>query len=285
MTLVVGQFSIDWLDGGLMHLDGGAMFGVVPKPLWSAKYPVDDNNRVPLEASPILVRAANTRCILDTGLGARLTEKQMRNFHITRPYAVVESLRAHGITTDDIEHVCYTHLDFDHASGGVTASEEDNNLKPRYPSAVHWINRREWEDFQHPNERSKHTYWPDNGRPLEKAGIVHCTDEHERVVPGIELIHTGGHTRGHQIVLIHSGSDRALYLGDLLPTHAHLNPLWVPAYDNFPLESIMQKQRWLDYARRHSAWLLFYHDAEYAAIRLDEDGNIKETIRRDELRS
>ena len=280
MSLQVGRFRIDWLDGGLLHLDAGAMFGVVPKPLWQGRYPVDDRNRMPLEASPLLIRSDDDgeALLVDTGLGTRYSEKQKRNFHMTRPFDLDGSLRRLGLTPQTIRHVLLTHMDFDHAGGGIV--EDKGCLSPRFQHARYWVHRVEWHDFLHPNRRSSNTYRLENGRPLQDAGLLHLVEGRQLVTHGLEIIHTGGHTRGHQIILIQSEEQTALHLGDLLPTHAHLNPLWVTAYDNDPVQSVAQKEYWLDFARRRSAWLLFYHDAVYCAVRLNQEGEITDRLPR-----
>ncbi len=268
--LRIGEFELFWLGGGRFSLDGGAMFGVVPKVLWSKRYPSDEENLVPLVASPVLVRTPRAVVLIDTGLGNKLDEKQKRIFRLEDDWSLPEDLRTLGLDRQDVDTVVLTHYDFDHAGGVVMAA--DGGLELTFPRARHILQKAEWEDVLNPNRRSSNTYWPINHELLGESGRLDLVSGDAEVAAGVRVVHTGGHTRGHQAVVIESAAEKALHLGDLLPTHAHLNPLWITAYDNFPLDAVRAKEALLSYGSREGAWFTLYHDPFVRACRLGEDG-------------
>lgn len=284
MVLDLGDLTVEWLGVERVHFDAGAMFGPVPKILWEGKYPVRVDNLAPFLATPLLVRTGEYNIVVDTGLGNRLTPKQLRNFRVEYEQTVPQALEQRGLSGDDIDIVILTHLDWDHAAGIVERSALDDRGEEerlRYPRAVHVIGEIEWHDAHHPNMRSVNTYWQHNWTLLEKQGTVRLIQGGEEVAPGVSVHHTGGHTRGHMVIALRGREHTAYHLADLLPTHAHLNPLWVTAYDNFPLDSVEQKARWLEKSKEEGAWLLFYHDALYAGIQIDSDGAIVQSLPRE----
>ncbi len=240
-SLNIGEIEIHWLNGGRFEMDGGAMFGVVPKVLWEKKYPCVEDNLVPLVAWPMLVRTAGINILIETGIGNKLDDKQKKIFRIREEWDVIGGLNGLGIQREDIHYVILTHYDFDHA-GGVVMQDDLGELSLTFPNARHIMQRTEWEDVLNPNVRSINTFWPINNELLRDSENLQLIEGDFEVVKGVELILTGGHNRGHQIVRIESGGESAYHLGDLLPTHVQYNPLWITAYDNFPLDSIHQKQ-------------------------------------------
>ena len=272
-ALLIGDIEISWLNGAEFALDGGAMFGVVPKMLWSKKYPADADNTIKLVSAVLLVRTPAARIIIETGLGNKLTAKQRKIFRVSRDWSLPSDLEAMGLDRGDIDYVILTHCDFDHASGIVMLNEA-GAPELTFPNARHVIQHQEWEDVMAPSLRAGHTYWSANFAGLaEKGNLMLVEDDHE-LTPGVRVVHTGGHTRGHQIVRIESGNKQALHLGDLLPTHLHANPLWIMAYDNFPLDSIEQKQFLMKQGVRDGAWFTFYHDPFLTACRFDDQGKV-----------
>jgi glyoxylase-like metal-dependent hydrolase (beta-lactamase superfamily II) len=273
--LRVGEFTLTWLRGGLTQLDGGAMFGVVPKPLWSKRYPNNELNQIPLRADPILVQAHGKNLLIESGIGKdRLSDKQKRNFGLQAESQVAESLAVKGLTPDDIDIVLMTHMHYDHANGLV--SWKDGQLVSSFPRAVIYVQELEWAEMREPNIRSRNTYWEENWRPIERQ--VETYGEMLEVLPGIELHHTGGHSQGHAIVQMESGGEKLLHLADLLPTHAHQNSLWVMAYDDYPMTSIYAKEKWIKQGIRDGAWFTFYHDAIYRALKWNEQGEITDKL-------
>lgn len=269
----IGNLELTWLNGGTFALDGGAMFGVVPKVLWQKRYPADEYNAIPLLASPILVRTPKELILIESGLGNKLTEKQRKIYQVRKDWAVTDELAQLGIRREDVTQVILTHYDWDHA-GGVVMHEADGSLALTFPAARHVIQKTEWEDVLNPNSRSVNAYWPVNFTTLREQGRLELIDGSAEIAPGITVVRTGGHVSGHQLIRMSSRDETAYHLADLLPTHAHANPLWVMAYDNHPLDTIALKEQWLKQARAEKAWLTFYHDAFMHACKLDDKGNV-----------
>ncbi len=253
------------------------MFGPVPKILWQKRYATDRNNLIPMCNDPLLVRTGEQNIIIDTGLGNKLSRKLKEIYQITDPWDLPDQLESRGIGREDIDLVILTHCDFDHA-GGIVMLNQDGTLERTFPNAHHIIQRKEWQDVRYPNLRSLSTYLPENFHFLEASGHLELIDGTRHIAPGITIFHTGGHTRGHQVVEITSRDETAIHLGDLCPTHAHLNPLWVMAYDNFPLEVIDRKEYYLRKYRNQKSWFTFYHDPFVKACRLSPDGEITESF-------
>lgn len=273
--LTVGNFHLHWLDGGLTQLDGGAMFGVVPKPLWSKRYPSNELNQIPLKADPILIKAGDKHLLIESGMGRnRLTDKQKRNFGLAEESRVEESLAKLGLSPDDIDYVLMTHMHYDHANGLV--SKEGEQLFSTFSKATIYVQEQEWEEMKNPNIRSRNTYWEENWRPIEQQVVTF--GEKLTVLPGIELHHTGGHSQGHAIVKLESEGEILLHLADILPTHAHQNSLWVMAYDDYPMTSIIAKEKWIKDGIQAGAWFSFYHDAVYRAVKWNELNEIVEKM-------
>lgn len=273
----LGAFELHWLNGGGFELDGGTAFGPVPKVLWEKKAPCDKENYLPVAAWPILVKTPGALVLLETGLGNKLTDKQRQIFRIRSEWNVLEELSALGIQRTDVDYVVLTHYDWDHSAGVVT--QEGGSLELTFPHARHILQKTEWEDVLNANTRAAHTYWPINIETLRASTNLVLVDNEAEIVKGLSVSLTGGHTRGHQIVKLESEGHKAIYLGDLLPTHAHFNPLWVTAYDNFPLDSIRMKERYLKQYIDEGAWFLLYQDPVYLACKFDREGNVLEAIK------
>lgn len=273
-SLDLGDIKISWLNGGEFKLDGGTMFGAVPKVLWNKKYPADSNNNIKMLNAPLLVKTAENNILIDTGLGNKLSDKEKEIFQVTRPWSVVEDLTALGIDRDDIHCVILTHCDFDHA-GGIVMINSHGQHELTFPKARHIMRKKEWEDVTHPNSRSAHSYWPHNFTSLEDSGLLELVDGDCEILPGVSVSATGGHTRGHQLVVLEGKSGCAVHLGDLLPLHSHFNPLWIMAYDNFPLEIIEQKETLLPFFSSRDCWFTFYHDIYMKACQIDSSGGLK----------
>ncbi len=276
-SLRIGRIELCWLNGGVFRLDGGAMFGVVPKALWARKYPCDDMNRIRLLNSPMLLRTPDALVLVETGIGNKLSDKQKKIFGVERDWSLADDLRALGHGPGDIDYVVLTHCDFDHA-GGIATAGAGGDLSLTFPNAKHVIQRAEWEDAMSPNIRSKNTYWAANFEPLRHSGNLMLVDGDAEIAPGVSVRHTGGHTRGHQIVVVSSGGEAAYHLADLLPSHVHFNPLWIMAFDNFPLDVIRLKQELEGAAIRENAWFTFYHDPFVRACKFDSGGNMTDRL-------
>ncbi|WP_181349930.1 MBL fold metallo-hydrolase [Thalassobacillus sp. CUG 92003] len=276
-SLQVGRAKLTWLNGGVNHLDGGAMFGVVPKPLWSKKYPVNEKNQIELRTDPILVELDGKRLLIDSGIGNdKLTEKQRRNFGVLEQSEIEHSLSQLGLTCEDIDYLLMTHLHFDHACG--ISKFADDSLIPMFPNAVIYTTEVEWQEMKDPNIRSQNTYWPDNWKPVQH--LVHTFEQEIEILPGLKMVHTGGHSDGHALVIFEDGDASFIHMADIMPTHAHQNVLWVLAYDDYPVTSVHEKEKWMSHGYQKKAWFTFYHDAHYRAVQFNHEGKWEDEIKR-----
>ena len=272
IPLSIGACEIYWLSGGDFRLDGGAMFGPVPKTLWQQHYPADADNTIALCNDPLLIRTPAMNILVDSGLGNKLTRKEQAIF-ATTDWNLPAQLALLGISRQEIDLVILTHGDFDHA-GGVVMVGEQGREELTFPAATHLIQESEWQDVLSPCRRAQESYWPINFNQLQKSGRIQLIQGNHQLCPEVRACHTGGHTRGHQLVEISSQGETAVHLGDLFPPHAHSNPLWVMAYDNFPLDVIACKQRYFTEYRQRDAWFTFYHDPLVRACKLGDKGAI-----------
>jgi glyoxylase-like metal-dependent hydrolase (beta-lactamase superfamily II) len=275
-TLKFERFSLSWLPGGVTFLDGGAMFGVVPKALWTKKYPSNQKNQIELRTDPILLQTPGKNFLIESGIGkGRLSDKQKRNFGVNEESELESGLAEHGLKTADIDYVLMTHLHFDHVCG-LTKKENEEYVSV-FPNAKIITSQIEWDEMRNPNIRSKNTYWRENWEAIENQII---TFETEWSYGFIRMVHTGGHSDGHSIVIVEDGNDCVIHMADIMPTHAHQNVLWVMAYDDYPMDSIKAKQKWMDYGLGRNAWFTFYHDALYRAVKWGNDGEITSDVKR-----
>ena len=277
-SLELKDITFTWLDGGVTKMDGGAMFGVVPKPLWSRKYEVNDKNQIELRTDPIFFQLDGKNIMIESGIGkGKLSEKQKRNYGVSEESSIEESLAELGLKPSDIDLILMTHMHFDHACG--LTEYVDGKLQPVFPNAVIYTSQTEWNEMRNPNIRSKNTYWKENWESISHQ-VKTFSDEIE-VLAGLRMIHTGGHSDGHSIIVIERGENKLIHMADIMPTHAHKNPLWVLAYDDYPMTSISAKQKWIGKAIEEGFWFLFYHDAVYRALKWDEHGVIEKSVERE----
>ncbi|MCA1032393.1 MBL fold metallo-hydrolase [Bacillus timonensis] len=275
--LMVGEMSLTWLNGGVTHLDGGAMFGVVPKPLWEKKYHVNEKNQIELRTDPILIQIDGKNILIDSGIGNnKMSDKLKRNFGVLEESAVESSLDKLGLSTEDIDFVLMTHMHFDHACG--LTKWENGELVPTFENASIITSLNEWEEMKNPNVRSKNTYWKDNWRAIEEK--VSPFQGEIEITSGITMIHTGGHSDGHSIIRLESCGEELFHMADIMPTHAHNHVLWVMAYDDYPMTSIEQKQKWMSTGLERKAWFSFYHDAYFRAIKWNEAGEMVDCVKK-----
>ena len=262
-TIRLGDIEIVTVSDGFFYLDGGAMFGVVPKTFWEKKAPPDDRNRIRMAMRCVLLRGARTM-LIDAGAGDKMTAKQAEIYRFERDFNLQHSLPAAGVSPDAIDVVLATHLHFDHA-GGFTERAEDGSVRPRFPRAQYIVRRGEFEDAMDPNERTKGSYFFENYKPLADHHVLQLVDDDVSIVPGVRVRRTGGHTMHHQIVLIESAGKTAVFAADLLPTAAHLPEVWVMGYDLFPLDTLNFKRAFLREAIEREYLILFEHDPDIAA--------------------
>lgn len=269
--LRLGDFELHSLTDGTFRLDGGAMFGVVPKTLWSRRTQADDKNRIPLGLRPLLVRAHGTNILIDTGIGDKMPPKLVEIYAIDRTTHLDHSLAGIGLTADDIDIVVATHLHFDHFGGSTM--REGEALVPRFKNARYLIRRGDWEDATHPHDRNRASYLPENFLPLADAGVIDFVEDDGEVIPGISVWRTGGHAMFHQWIKVESQGQVAAYVADLIPTTAHLDEPWIMGYDLYPMDTLSYKQRFIREAIDGQYIVFFEHDPAIAAgIIREHDG-------------
>jgi glyoxylase-like metal-dependent hydrolase (beta-lactamase superfamily II) len=277
-TTRVGAFRIHALEAGRQRLDGGAMFGVVPKPLWEKRIPADERNRIPLAMRCLLVETADALVLIDNGAGNKEDARFVDIYGIDNapersgggPTRLEDALAAAGYTSDDVDIVIDTHLHFDHA-GGNTFRAEDGEVRLSFPRARYVVQRGEWEWAHIRNERIQASYLPHNFDPVERAGRFDFVSGEAEIVPGVRVLPTPGHTPHHQSVVIASEHETACFLADLVPTGAHLSLAWIMGYDVEPLVTLETKRALLERARAEHWLLIFEHDPVTAWGRLDPD--------------
>jgi len=273
----LGDFELVPLLDGYFRLDGGAMFGVVPKALWEKRAPADARNRITMAMRPLLVRPAPGSgqaaplMIIDAGCGDKMDAKSADIYGFDRRENLDVTMARAGIRAEDVEVVLASHLHFDHA-GGFTATDGSGAVRPRFPNARYLVNQGEWEDATHPHERNRASYFAENYVPLREAGVLDLLADDQAVAPGIRVRRTGGHTRFHQIVYLESGGKTAVFAADLLPTVAHVDVPWIMAYDLYPMETLEFKRAFVAEAVEHEYIIFFEHDPTIAAGYLRKDG-------------
>ncbi len=258
-----GELELISVHDGLFRLDGGAMFGVVPRPLWEKKATPDDRHRIQLAMRPLVVVGEWGRMIIDCGAGDKWDAKAADIYAFDRTRHLDDALRDAGTSSEAIDIVFATHLHFDHF-GGAT-EREGATIAPRFANARYMIRSAEWEDATHPHERNRASYLQDDFAPLEAAGVVDFYDEDRIIKPGVRVERTGGHTGQHQIVYIESGGRTAVFTADLIPTTAHIQDPWIMGYDLFPMETLAVKKRVIREAIAREHLIFFEHDPLVAA--------------------
>ena len=284
----LGRWPMHALQAGGQKLDGGAMFGVVPKPLWERRIPPDERNRIQLGMRCLLIEHEVGPILIDTGSGNKENEKFRDIYGIENSgrggrTLLEDALAEAGFSTDDIRLVISSHLHFDHA-GGNTFRDEGGVVRPTFPRARYVIQRGEYEYATHTNERTAASYFPHNFEPVRAAGLIDFVDGEREIVPGVRAIPTPGHTPFHQGVLIESDGERAFYLADLVPTQAHLPLPWIMGYDVEPLVTLETKRRILARATAEEWLVVFEHDASTAWGYVQHDGRAYALVSRERQR-
>lgn len=257
-----GRFEVYPISDGRFRLDGGAMFGTVPKVLWSRQEHADENNRIPLNLGCLLIKTPRGHNVLvDTGLSSKYDKnrKFLDIYCVERPATLREQLKERGLSPEDIHLVVNTHLHFDHA-GGNTEYGEGGKVLPAFPKARYLIQKDEWEDACHPHERNQASYLEENFAPLEDYKAIDLVSGEYEIEPGLKVLRSGGHTRGHQCVTVASEGETAVFLGDLIPTRSHLPLPYIMGYDLYPVDTLESKRRILGEAVEKNWTLLFQHD-------------------------
>jgi glyoxylase-like metal-dependent hydrolase (beta-lactamase superfamily II) len=275
--LTIGDARLTMVNGGNFRLDGGAMHGVVPKTLWSKLVSCDAHNRCEYTTRCLLVEVGGRRILVETGNGDKFAPKLKDIYGIEHDRSIGDALRETGLEPESIDTVVMTHLHFDH-SGGTTRRTASGRLEPVFKRARHVVQRLEWEDATHPHERNRASYLGENIGPLGEAGLLQIVEGEVEIAPGVRVVPTPGHTRGHQSVLIGAdepGAGKALFLGDVVPTAVHTRLPWVMAYDLDPARTLETKRALFRRAVEENWLLLWGHDRDHMGGRLgvDKDGN------------
>ncbi|HEX7998866.1 MAG TPA: MBL fold metallo-hydrolase [Pyrinomonadaceae bacterium] len=272
----LGDYRIEIVPDTIFRLDGGAMFGVVPRILWSRVCPPDEHNRVRLNMNCLFVETANERVLIETGIGEKWTPEQASLYGIERERSFAESLRRiTGVGPEEISIVVNTHLHFDHA-GGNTETDDEGRAVPAFPNARYFVSRGEYQHAESPHERDRASYLPENWRPLKESGQLELKEANYGVVPGLQMETIAGHSQTMQCVRLTRGGQTLFGFADLVPTRAHVPLAWIMGYDLYPVETLEAKKRLLPQAARESWLCLFYHDAQAPFCRvIEEDGKLR----------
>ena len=271
MAFGFGDLELSIFSDGTYLLDGGAMFGVVPKPLWSRKMPADARNRIVLGLNTLLIRTGKHNVIVETGIGPKLSPKMAEIYEHTP--RLVENLRAGGVDPKSIDIVINTHLHFDHC--GWNTYMENGRAVPTFPNARYFAQRVEVEHGHRQLERDRISYISENYDPLIASGQMTLLDGDADIVPGISVRLYPGHTRSMQGVIIRSAGQTVCYIGDLIPTTAHTDLTWVMAYDILPLETIESRKRFYADAIPQKWLVVFTHDHQHPFAYLEYDDKKK----------
>jgi glyoxylase-like metal-dependent hydrolase (beta-lactamase superfamily II) len=253
-----GSLRLDIVRDGTFRLDGGAMFGVVPKMLWEKKFPADERNRVALATNCLLVRGKAFTAVVESGIGEKWDDKARQIYAIEHETTLLRALAAHGVHPEDVDALVISHLHFDHA-GGATR-REDGRIVPTFPNARLYVQEAELTHARSPNERDRASYLPENWEPYAEVGRLEAVSGEQEIRPGLRVVPLPGHSPGMQAIRIDAEGKTAFYFADALPTTAHVPIPWIMGYDLYPVELIENKKRLLAQAVRERWLCIFEHD-------------------------
>ena len=269
--ITLGDVRVRILQGGTFAVDGGAIFGVVPRTLWERSDPPDAANRVALALNVALVEAGGRRLLVDTGIGDKWSDKERGIYRIDPAVTLLGALREAGLGPEDVDVVVNTHLHFDHAGGNTRLV--DGRPVPSFPRARYVVQMGEWEDATRPHERSRASYREADFVPLAESRQLETIQGEVELAPGVRVRPVGGHTAYHQIVVIEGGGRRLVIPSDLIPTSSHLRLPYIAAFDLFPVGTLEAKRRLLAQAAEEAALMLFYHDRRRPLGRIVRKGD------------
>jgi glyoxylase-like metal-dependent hydrolase (beta-lactamase superfamily II) len=269
----IGEYDCYSLSDGTFRLDGGAMFGVVPKKLWGSFYPADEENRIRLGLTPLLVAGKGTVLLVEGGIGQAFqnSEKLHSQYSIEKADCLEESLSSAGFGADDITHVAYTHLHWDHA-GTACKMNDAGSFVPRFKKARYLVQKGEWNTAISGDPATRASYLPATLRPVEDSGLLQAVDGDFQVNDDILLKLTGGHTKYHQVMMLQSGGQGLIFWGDLIPTSKHVHLPFIMAYDNYPLDTYAMKERLLEETCEENFISAFPHNIEPGFARIIREG-------------
>lgn len=268
-----GPFELYAIETGDFRLDGGAMFGVVPKTLWERNIPADDKNRIPMTMRCLLIKSKNTGRVylIDNGAGTKFNDKMTKIYQLDHSDKNLEnSFKEHGFSFDDVTDIIFTHLHFDHC-GGTSYYDENNELKHTFSNAIYHVVDSHWETATEPNARERASFMPENIGPIKDSGRLNLVGDKHEYEPGLTTITVNGHTKGQQLPKITHDDESIVFVADLLPTHVHVPLPWVMGYDMYPAQTLNEKKEFLEQAASENWNLFLEHDAEQEMIRIQED--------------
>ncbi|MTI87064.1 MAG: MBL fold metallo-hydrolase [Balneolaceae bacterium] len=270
----LGPFELYTIETGDIKLDGGAMFGVVPKTLWSRGIPADEKNRIPMTMRCLLIKSNNTGKIylVDNGAGTKFNEKMENIYQLDySDKNIHKSLKTHGFSEEDISDIIFTHLHFDHC-GGTTYYDEQGHIQFTFPNATYHVTKTHWKSATDPNAREKASFINDNIEPLSGSEVLHFVDGEHEYEPGLSTILANGHTIGQQLPKIEADGKTLIFVADLLPTHVHVPLPWVMGYDMYPVQTLTEKDAFLKQAAEKDWKLYLEHDVKHEVITITYDG-------------
>lgn len=271
----IGQYELHSIETGRFALDGGAMFGIVPKPLWSKLNPSDDENRVEMSLRSLLIMNGKRKILVDTGIGTKFSKKYREIYQIDQSkYNLTSSLEKYNLKAKDITDVILTHLHLDHVGGAVY--KEGNKHRLTFPNAAHYVQKKHHEWALKPAEKDKGSFIREDFEPIEDEGKLRLVDGYAMILPDIEVIISNGHTVGQQLVKISDGRNTLVYCGDLIPFTSHIRVPYIASYDIYPLTTIEEKESLLSRACAGEWTLFFEHDlmTEAAKVEKTEKGYV-----------
>ena len=248
------------INTGNLKLDGGAMFGVVPKVMWSKLYPCDENNLCNWIMRCLLIVEGDRKIIIDTGIGTKQSDKFFSNYYLNGDASLDKSLAEHGFTVDDITDVILTHLHFDHCGDAIRWNADKTDYVATFKNATYYISRKQWEWATHPNNREKASFLKENILPIQEKGKLQLIEQDGEILPGISVRLFNGHTDGQVIPFIHNNNTTVVFMADLLPSAAHIPLPYVMSYDTRPLITLDEKDNFLKEAAANNYILFFEHD-------------------------
>ncbi len=283
-----GAFNLYTIETGDFKLDGGAMFGVVPKTLWSRGIEADEKNRITMTMRCLLVESTKSGklYLIDNGAGTKFNDKMMGIYDIDySTKSLSKSLAKHGFRAEEITDIIFTHLHFDHC-GGTTFYSDSGEIEHTFKNATYHVNKRHWETASNPNAREKASFLPDNIGPIGTSGRLHLVPDNHEYESGLTTIIANGHTIGQQLPIISNGNQNLLFAADLLPTHVHVPLPWVMGYDMYPTTTLKEKKTILERAAKENWFIYLEHDLQKEIITLDSDNNkvqVKHTLTLNEV--
>ena len=264
--------AVKIISDGVIKMDGGCMFGPVPKVAWESSVATDRKNRMTLGLNCLLLQVCGQNVLVDTGIGSKEIDNDKESLGLV-PSRLLKGLKAMGLGPKDINAVVLSHLHFDH-SGGCTRLDRAGNLVPTFPKARYYVQSKCWEAACHPNERANESHRSDNYLPIDNRGQLELLDGDKEILPGLNVIVTDGHATGHQMVMFNHGGERVVFLGDIVPTPHHLNLVAISAFDSSPEITLEQKKELLYQAERQGWLLVFSHGHDVKAGYLERRGGM-----------